>query len=211
MRYLLLALPLLFLAACDSTTTDENKPVVAVTVANLAADPQVITDLTQPPKVTGKFTLYSLKDNKVIANADSNSTKWDIGFRATTIIVNGGTSGMAKTTAQVATGDFDTLTEAPATGYVADDKTSATAPYAVPIGSGKGWYNYNGANPQAPLITPIPGKVIFIKTNDNNYAKIQIQSYYKGAPASPTVTDAQQNARYFTFRYAYQPNGTLVF
>lgn len=211
MRFYIFLLLILGLTACDSTNGTSEKPIEAITVKDLAADPQVITDITKPPKVTGKFTLFNLKDNKVIANSDSATTKWDIGFRATTIIINGGTSGMGKTTAQVVTGDFETLTQAPIAGYVADDKNNAANPYAIPIGSGKGWYNYNGANPQAPIITPIPGKVMMLKTTDGKYAKVQIQSYYKGAPVSPTVTDAQQNARYFTFRYLYQPNGTNTF
>ena len=54
------------------------------------------------------------------------------------------------------------------------------------------------------MITPIPGKILVVRTRDGKYAKIEILSYYKGAPANPNpMTDA---SRYYTFRFLYNPN-----
>lgn len=189
------------LTACD-TTTDNGTNVLlqGVTIKDLAPlNPGSNNGQPTPPT---KFTLFSLKDQTQVANADSNSTKWDLGFRGTTVILNGGTSGPGTAQGQVITGDFDTLVQAPLTGYIADAKPN----YAIPLGSDKGWYNYN---PATMLIAPIPGKILLVKTTGGNYAKIQILSYYKGAPVSPNATtDA---SRYYTFRYVYQSDGTPTF
>src|SRR5690606_6982215 len=41
----------------------------------------------------GHFTFYSLREDRVIPLADSASTAWDLAFRGTTVLVNGGASG----------------------------------------------------------------------------------------------------------------------
>ena len=96
-------------------------------------------------------------------------------------------------------GAFEEVMEAPAEGYATDSE----AGNAIPTGSGNGWYNYNG---QLNLITPIPGRVLVIKTADARYAKIRIISYYEGAPDTPDST--QDTARYYTFEYVFQPDGS---
>ena len=79
----------------------------------------------------------------------------------------------------------------------------AAATYAIPTGSGNGWYNYSNT-----IISPIAGKVFVVKTHDGKYAKFEILSYYKDAPATP---DATSVGRYYTFNYAYQANSTTTF
>ena len=202
------------LAICLSTTffacSKEDNPVVvqplaAITAKNVAADPTSMTSATgqQPVAATGKFTLYSLKDNKQIANTDSATTKWDVGFRGTTIIVNGGAIRSGQGGAYVYTGTFDELTAVPASVTFSQDQ-SATA-LAITTGSGKGWYNYNQTT---NIISPIPGKVFVIRTGDGKYAKMEVLSYYQNAPSAP---DANSVARYYTFRYLYQPDGSQTF
>lgn len=190
MKNLLLLATLLFtISACDSTTVT---PVVATTITNLDAD----------VNKSGHYTFFDLKNNQVVALADSATTKWDIAFKATSIIINSGVSGMGNAEAQVVDGIFSELTEAPATGY---QKDIAANNLAIKPGSGAGWYNYN---PTAMVITPIPGKIIVVKTTNGRYAKIQIKNYYKDAPATPTVASP---SRYFTFDYIYQPNESTKF
>ena len=55
------------------------------------------------------------------------------------------------------------------------------------------------------LITPIPGRTLVIKTADGKYAKLEVLSYYKDAPASPTAADP---SGYYKFRYSFQSDGT---
>ena len=183
------------------------EPVVAVTISNLEADPATgfNPNTGQPIGTTGKFKLFSFESGATVSNSDSVTTKWDIGFRGTTIIVNGGTSGPGSAQAQIVTGIFDEVTEAPETGYASDNGTT----YAIPTGSGNGWYNAAGGGPSSPtIITPIAGRVIVVKTATGRYAKLEILSYYKDAPASPTGTEP---ARYYTFRFVYQPNDSRKF
>jgi hypothetical protein len=81
-------------------------------------------------------------------------------------------------------------------------KTDNAQMLALTPSSGKGWYNYNQTT---NIISPIPGRVVLIKTADGKFAKMEILSYYKDAPAAP---DATSPSRYFTFRYLYQPDGS---
>jgi hypothetical protein len=147
---------------------------------------------------TGHFSLFSLRDNTAVSIADSASTKWDLGFRGTTIIINGGTSGPGVGAAQVVSGIFDEVKEAPASGYGQDNGTT----YAITTGSDKGWYHYDAAT---NIITPIAGKILIIKTADGKYAKMEILSYYQGAPAVP---DATSKSRHYKFRFIYQSDGS---
>ncbi|MGK0356595.1 MAG: hypothetical protein ACJATY_002244 [Spirosomataceae bacterium] len=89
----------------------------------------------------------------------------------------------------------------PLVAFTADSDESL----AVPTGSGNGWYNYN---PQNNEVLPIAGKVLFIKTADGKFAKMEILGYYKDMPA---IIDRSSQSRYYTFRYAYQPDGSRTF
>lgn len=187
-------------ASCKKDEVAIVEPVKAETVKDLPADPTTISSTGQPVSA-GKYTFFSFK-NGTLTNADSATTKWDLAFKGTTILTNGGTSGIGQGAASILSGIFDETKSVPAsTTFNQDSKTVL----AIPTGSGKGWYNYNGAT---NVISPIAGKVFLIKTADGKYAKMEILSYYRGAPV--TVTSSSQS-RYYTFRYVYQPDGTLKF
>jgi hypothetical protein len=212
---LLIASVALAFSSCDKDSDPD--PVVSTKISDLNADyapfeSPLPTD--RPPNRVGaknKFTLFNFKTGQIVANADSATTKWDIGFRSTTIIVNGGTSGPGTVTAQVISGTLDALKEAPADGYKSDNKNGSTAAdrNAIPTGSGNGWYTYTQST---NTISPIAGKVIVVKTSDGRYAKMEILSYYKGAPSSPSPEPAGADKdRYYTFQYVYQPNDSKSF
>jgi hypothetical protein len=199
-----------FFIACDKE--EDPIPVVSSTFTNLAADPGTgfNPNTGQPTGLTRKFTLFSFKTGAVVANTDSATNKWDLGFNGTTIIVNSATSGPGTAEAQIVEGIFDSYTEAPAAGYLKDNDPApiAGAPnanLAIPTGSGKGWYTYDGAT---MVNRPTAGKLIIVKTSEGRYAKMEVLSYYKDAPANPTSSSV---ARYYTFRFVYQPNDTRSF
>jgi hypothetical protein len=54
-----------------------------------------------------------------------------------------------------------------------------------------------------------------IKTADGKYAKVEMISYYKGNPNTTTAAFAdlatRPTSRYYTFRFAYQGDGTTSF
>lgn len=194
---------ILLLAACKKK--EEPKPLVleVQTVSNLAADPTSNPTTGQPQPATGKFTLYSLRENAIVPNADSTTNKWDIGFRGTTIIVNGGAIRAGQGGAFIFTGLFEDFKEVDANQEFATDQSPTQL--AIPTGSGNGWYNYN---PQQNWISPIPGRVLVIRTGDGKFAKVEILSYYKDAPTTPSPS---AQARYYTFRFVFQPNGSRKF
>ena len=198
----------LSLSSCSS---NDPAPVAltAVTYKNLAADPPsggYNPTNGAPIGVTKKFTFFSFKTGQLVVNADSATNKWDVGFNGTTLIINGGPQRSGNGGAIVSTGIFTDLTTAPDTGYDQDSIVTVNGTpkktYAIPTGSGKGWYSYD---PTKNTITPIAGKFLVIKTGDGRYAKMEIISYYKDAPA--TITSSTPD-RYYTFRYVYQGDGS---
>ena len=189
-----------------SCSKSDPAPVLkATTFSNLAADPPsggYNPANGQPIGVTKKYTFFSFATGAIVANADSATSKWDLGFNGTTIILNSGTSGPGTAAAQVVLGIFGESNLAPDNGYRQDNKLVTADPYAIKKGSGNGWYNYDGAS---NVITPIAGRVIMVQCANGKYAKMEILSYYKDAPAAPTNTSID---RYYSFHYLYQPDGS---
>ncbi|MEP7321900.1 MAG: HmuY family protein [Saprospiraceae bacterium] len=188
--------------SCKKDSTGGSVAPIAKTITNLAADPGtgVNPQNGQPVGTIERFTLFNFSSGVIVSNTDSASNKWDIGFKGTTIIFNSGTSGPGNAGVILKDGVLDDITTAPTTGYLTDNASG----YAIPVGSGKGWYTYDGG---AMVIRPTAGKILLIRTADNKYVKMEIISYYKDAPASPTFMIP---ARYFTFRYFYQGDGSTV-
>lgn len=204
----------LTLSACDSTEPEEIVDLEVQTAADVEADPSVSTGGGRP-SYSGRYTLYDLDAGEIVLSSsetdagvrqqDSTSTAWDIGFSGTTIIVNGGTSGPGAGSAQVLEAAFAEVTEAPASGYLADGENTCDngSTTAVCGGSGASWYTYD---PTTHLVTPIAGRTIALTTGDGDYAKVRVLSYYQGNPATPGGT-----SRYYTFEYVVQPDGSRDF
>ena len=178
------------------------------TVQNLIADTIVGLSPMGQPYGANKFSFFSLENGTMIPSSDSATNRWDIGFRGTTIITNNGTSGPGNGGAFVQVGTFDALaTVSPDSTF----RTDAAPVYAITTGSGKGWYNYDGAN---NLVTPLPGRVIVIRTASGKYAKMEITNYYKKGvtpAASASDDDKLHTQRYYAFRYTFQANGSTTF
>lgn len=200
-NYLKLILLLVVFTACES---DDDGPVVldvsSDTVANLFA-PQ--TGGQDQGPISGEFTKFDFATGL----ETTSNTDWDVAFRGTAIIINGGVSlgtidepaRTGNAAAYIATGTFASVTGVDDSMFVQD----SAAGYAIPTGSGNGWYTYDFMTNR---IEPIPGRVLVIRTRDNRYAKVEILSYYKDAPADITPEIAANDLRYFTFNYVYQPN-----
>lgn len=184
---------------------EDNDPVLlavqSISIENLHA-PQ---SGGQGQPIAGEFTKFDFE-----TGAETTSdTDWDIAFRGTTIIVNGGISQgttdeperTSTAGAYIADGTMASVTEVNANNFFTD----TAAALAIPTGSDNGWYNYSG--PPFFLITPLAGKIIVVRTSEGRYAKMEILSYYENAPDMPNaMTDA---SRYYTFNYVYQPNAGI--
>jgi len=198
------------LFSCTKEETTIEFPVTAITVSNLPADTVLgINAVTGMPFSAGKYTFYSLERNAIVPNADSASTKWDLAFAGTKILINGGTSGTGLGGAFIYTGLFDNVKTISNDSVFKTD--NAPASFAVTYGSGKGWYVYDQLT---SLVTPLAGRVLVIRTASGKYAKLEIINYYKGGvtlPITASDSDKLSKQRYYTFRYAYQPNGSKTF
>ena len=79
---------LLGIAACkkDSVVEPAPSPTTGLPV-------HIIGNLLSDGLGAGRFTYYRLSDSSIVPFSDSNSAKWDIAFRSTTIHINAGSSG----------------------------------------------------------------------------------------------------------------------
>lgn len=179
----------------------------AVTTTPVSLETKTVTNLYAPQTggqgqpTAGAFTKFSFSENQIVA-----SDNWDIAFRGTTLIVNGG-EAIGLTDEPTRTGDgavskvvgtFNTVTSIPDVASFAQDG-SGTYAFAEP------WYDYNATT---HVITPKAGTIYVVKTHDGKYAKFEILSYYQDAPANPDMTSA---SRYYTFKFVYQPNSVTHF
>ncbi|MDE2997345.1 MAG: HmuY family protein [Bacteroidota bacterium] len=194
----ILALALLMTACDSSSSSDDSMEVVASRASDVPSDPIIGLGQDSRPVGANAYTFFSLRTGQIVASADSASTGWDLGFKGSTIIVNGGTSGPGNGAAQIIEGIFSEVMEAPEEGWAQDSVDE----YAIPTGSGNGWYNYNFAT---QVLSPIPGRVLLVRTADGRFAKVSMISYYQGAPDTPTGDDT---ARFVTFDYVFQPDGS---
>lgn len=115
--------------------------------------------------------------------------EWDLAFRRSEIIVNGGSGFEGRGGAMILSGvPFDALTELPEDGYVATEAGRDSVNPAL-----EEWYDYGFTT---HLLQPKP-LVYGIRTADGRYAKMEILSYYCPGARSGCVT----------FRYVYQGDG----
>ncbi|MCO5934950.1 HmuY family protein [Mucilaginibacter sp. RB4R14] len=151
---------------------------------------------------------YSLSTNKQVLGDDITAGKWDIQFSDRNIFVNGGTSGIGATQAQIVNSIFNDVNTAPTTGY----KTDAIGVNAILSNDWSIYTNTNSVPNHAVLM--VPGKIIVVKTSYGKYAKLEMKSYYKGNPDITTPAFADLTTRpassYFTFRFAYQADGSTT-
>ena len=196
-KFLTIALAMTSFLAC-SDDSDDLLPVVSITIEDLHAPQE--GGMGQP--ISGPFTKFDFDTGM---ETDSE-TDWDIAFRATDIIVNGGSSmgTIDEPTrngdggAYIAMGTMADVNEVDVSLFAQDSENG----YAIMSGSGNGWYTYTG--PPTFLVTPTAGRILVFKTADGKFAKVEILSYYQGAPDSPDAFTDQ--SRYYTFNYVYQPN-----
>ncbi|WP_308993655.1 HmuY family protein [Mariniflexile litorale] len=193
----LLVLVILF-AGFASCSDDDDKPLLEV-------ESQTYSNLYAPQSggqgsgedISGAFTKFSFSTGQTT----TSETEWDIAFRGTSIIINGGTTlgtmdepeRIGNVSGYIVNNTFENV-EMVNTNLLEQDSNEG---YVF-----SDWYTYSGQPNH--LITPTPGKVLVLKTYDGKYAKMEIVSYYKDAPDNPNAFNGTE--RYYTFNYVYQPN-----
>jgi hypothetical protein len=188
---------------CDGSE-DEVVALPVLKAIDVQADPATGRDPVTgaPTGTTGRYTFFDLSSNQVILDrdnddrSDSTSTKWDLAFQASNIIVNSAATGGGSGGVVIVDADFDAVSEAPSSGY-------STGTVGLESSSSSAWGTYD---PASMLVFPLAGKTLVIKTADGKYAKVRVVSYYQGAPEVPDAFVHQ--SRYFAFDFSYQPDGS---
>lgn len=199
----LLTLLTLFISFASCSNDNDDDPILlqveTESVMNFYA-PQMGG---QGQPVSGDYTKFDFSSGETT----TSETDWDIAFRGTDIIINGGVSS-GETDEPSRTGNAaayianNTMTGVTSVDTSLLDQDSLNAHILA------NWYTYTG--PPNHLILPTAGKILVVKTRDSKYAKIEILSYYKDAPENPDAYTDEE--RYYTFNYVYQPNeGELTF
>ena len=210
--------------SCTQTVDPPLNESKSISITNLIAD-TFIGNGAMGPYGAGTYTYFQLDSGLILTKADSNSTRWDLAFSGSTIKVNGGTSGPGVGGALIykpvgISNPFNSILQVPNDSVF---KTDNGTNLAIKKDSANSWYNYTAVSNDRTgntLLTPRPGILIFIRTAKGKYAKLEMISYYKDKrdldPAlnfagTATVTEKAKYARYYSFRYVYQANGTKVF
>ncbi|TKC63951.1 hypothetical protein FBD94_06295 [Pedobacter hiemivivus] len=153
---------------------------------------------------------FSLKTSNKVDKSKLLTADWDIAFAKeynSYVSVNNGTNdqsygfgGPGKAAMVVVNQAYDAVKTAPS-----DDEFEKNGVSAVgwDPGNGNGWYFYEL---NTHIAVPVKNRTYVLKTADGQYAKLQLISMYKGAPA--TVSDLNWPAPYFTFRYYVQQDGS---
>lgn len=188
-----------FVLAFTSCSDDDDAPVFqdieADTVTNLHA-PQTSDYTVNPPAISGDFVKFDFETGMETTDDDA----WDIAFRGSAIIVNGGVSSgltseptrTADAAAYIATGTLAEVTDVDVSLFTQDSATG----FAIPTGSDNGWYHYDF---MTHIISPIAGKILVFRTSEGRYAKVEILSYYQDMDTTGT-------SQTYTFNYVYNPN-----
>ncbi len=143
------------------------------------------------------FAFFSFKNNAVVANTDSATTKWDFGLRFTTFILNSYAYGPGNAGAILQNNIYGNVTAAPSTGYGYDTTSSQKC---IKDGS---WYDYN---PTTRSFSPKAGKTFIFRTADNRYVKMELLAVNYEPFAGPVPVRL-----IYRFRYTYQSNGSTSF
>ena len=199
-------------SGCIKDSPDPVKTVITETITELDATAETFDpNPPGPPIITGNYTKFSFSEGGIV-----EGDNWDIAFRNSKIIVNGGTD--ADTSQPNRTGDAAAYIIDGAMGDITSvnedslrqdgDNQSMYGTTAIIDDMGQadlGWAHYNDVNPQDPILEALAGKILVFRTYDgNHYAKIEILNFYDIAFTNPY-------GGFYTFNYVYQSNGGTTF
>jgi hypothetical protein len=187
--------------ACKKDSPDPvETPTITITTATITElDAQAATFTNNPPPtpptITGDYTKFSFSEGTVV-----EGDNWDIAFRNTSIIVNG---GMASDASQpdrtgdggiyLISGIMEDITSVVET-YFQEDLETGTAIIDDMGQMQMGWCVYDHTT---NLISPIAGEILVVRTHNNKYAKVEILNFYDSPMTNPF-------GGFYTFNYVYQ-------
>ena len=189
--------------ACTKDSPDPVETIITETITEFGyhAEPT----MTQfGPVYTGDYTKFSFSEGGQV-----EGDNWDIAFRSTHIIVNGGVasdtsepSRLGNAAVYITDNVMADVTSVDISLLMQDGESSSAIINDLGVGADGGpgvWCEY--AN---QIVTPISGKILVIRTHDDKYAKIEITNFYNTNPA-------HIYGGFYTFNYVYQSTGEINF
>jgi hypothetical protein len=174
---------------------EETMVVGIITELDAQAETFIPNPPPAPPTITGDYTKFSFSEGGIV-----EGDNWDIAFRNTSIIVNGGMASDASQPDRTGDGgiylipgtmeDITSVVEA----YFQVDGETGTAIIDDMGQMQMGWCVYDHTT---NLISPIAGEILVVRTHDNKYAKVEILNFYD----SPMTN---LFGGFYTFNYVYQ-------
>ncbi len=183
---------------CSLSITTENG---ITTVRDLYAPSGEGSKGYKPDGQKGKFVKFDL-DKGEITNSE---TDWDIAFRWSTILINGGKKGTydsepertSSVSAYITEKSFNEVTSVNTDLFKQDEGVGKLA-INDDVTSGKGVWSYSL---QTHIVSAIPGRILVIKTSKGDYVKLKIMSFYNCAPKPNELKIADERFNYYTFAY----------
>lgn len=192
----------------SSCTKDEVKPQLQDGKSTVVND--LPGDVGKTVSTGFKTFYFSFATNAKVDSTQKLTSQWDIAFAKeynSYVSINNATNdasfgfgGTGKGGMIAANKAYDQVTQAPSDD---DFNKSAITAAGWDSGNGNGWYFYDL---KTHFAIPVKNRTYVLRTADGKYAKLEMVSMYKGAPA--VVTDLNWPAPYFTFRYYVQQDGS---
>ncbi|PAP76589.1 HmuY family protein [Rubrivirga marina] len=160
----------------------------------------------------GRPTADSTAVPRVVPASDSATTRWDLGFRGTEILLNGGSSGPGAGVGVVVDVPIEEVDDALNDDYVyrrdGESPCPSGPPRAVCTAPGDGWFEEVGLPGGGTAVVPVEGRTLLLRLgNGQGYAKVRFVSYYRGAPDVAAIDDDSEGGVY-TFEYVVNPDGS---
>jgi hypothetical protein len=210
-NYLKQALVLAFLAVFSiSCTKEELKPQLEDGKSTVVKDVEGDVGNTVGGGEAFETFYFSFKTKGKVDKSKVLTGEWDIAFANeynSYISPNNATNnqsfgygGVGKGALMVVNQAYDAIKTAPSDAEFASKGVNTSG---LDLGDGNGWYFYEM---NTHIAIPVKNRTYVLKTAEGKYAKLQLISMYKGAPA--VVSDINWPAPYLTFRYYVQEDGS---
>jgi hypothetical protein len=206
MRYtcLLFLFSLLVFTSCEKTINNDVIAEDVITFVELDASQYTVNQLDS--SLTGKYEKFSFSKGDTVSHDN-----WDVAFKGSTIIINGGESyeqdqpnRVGDAAVYIATGVMSDVRTVDVSKFSQDDTTGPAIIDDLGI-SGQGWASYDMGT---HILSPIAGRILVFRTHDNKYAKMEIIYFYDSPNPQPLEGDY---GGFYTFNYVYQSEEKINF
>ena len=184
-------------------------PSVADVVELDASDYEL--NISDTSATGSNFIKFSFSEGDTVSHEN-----WDVAFRGTTLIVNGGDKAdndqpdrTGNAAVYIATGSMSEINSVDTNRLLQDNSSGSAILENITIDdlgiSGQGWASYSFST---HLFSPRSGRILVFRTHDYKYAKMEIIYFYDSLNPDTGNDDI---GGYYTFNYVYQSDGTTSF